>query len=278
MSSFELVSLKRGGHSLRSLKNMETFHPLIGPAEEARILHISSQKIRERMSASNEFHVWDVGFGAAANAIAVAGELKHFCGERAEIHSFDTTTAPIEFALAHAKDLVYLVGFEELLKQLLRSGVVKINPTVTWLLHVGDFRDTLHLPQLPSPHSILYDPYSPVHNPELWTLEHFENLYGTLDPAVPMLLTNYTRSTAMRVAMLLSGFCVGRGCAIGEKVETTVASNRLELISDPLDLNWLNRVRASGNASPLFKGLPYSQKPITPELFQRLLGCRQFQR
>jgi hypothetical protein len=110
----------------------------------------------------------------------------------------------------------------------------------------------------------------------MWTLEHFRALFESLNPEVPTLLTNYTRSTAMRVSLLLAGFFVGRGCSIGEKAETTLAANSRELLAHPLDAAWLKRVRCSGNAAPLRDGGGYSQAPISDKDYESLKLCRQF--
>ena len=276
----------------------ETFHREGGPAAEARLLHIEPQRLIERWAASShsKFVVWDVGFGAAGNALAAVGalrsQLESLSSERldGEIHSFDQTTAPVEFALKHANDLDYLNGHHEILRLLLRDHRVDIVPGLTWRLHLGDFRQLLDTPSsshscsalsekikndLEAPDAILYDPYSPVGNAEMWTLDHFTNLFQRLEPSRPCLLTNYTRSTAVRVALLLSGFSVGVGCSVGEKAETTIASNCFSLLERPLDLKWLERVKGSGNAAPLRSPI-YSQSRISPEDLERLKGCSQF--
>src|SRR4051812_16001165 len=97
--SFEMVTLKTGIKSLRCTERKETFHPGIGPWVEANQLHVHQQRLVERCSASTRFVIWDVGFGAAANVLAAIEALRG-CACEIEIHSFDKTTAPIEFALA----------------------------------------------------------------------------------------------------------------------------------------------------------------------------------
>ncbi len=67
--------------------------------------------------APGKFVIWDVGFGAAANVLAAVAALRsHPQASEAEIeiHSFDKTTAPIEFALQHQQELEYMAGFEDL--------------------------------------------------------------------------------------------------------------------------------------------------------------------
>src|SRR4029434_1488788 len=67
---FELVQLRNGSWSMRACKERETFHPVIGPAAEADALYVRQLRLRERLAhRSEEFVVWDVGLGGAANVI-----------------------------------------------------------------------------------------------------------------------------------------------------------------------------------------------------------------
>ena len=113
--------------------------------------------------------IWDVGLGAAANAITALQTLK--VSSHIALHSFDHSLAPLEFTLAHVEDFAYLKGFESILAELVATGFAQVSPGIEWHFHAGDFNNTLDL--APSPHAVLYDPYSPVGNPEMWTLEYF---------------------------------------------------------------------------------------------------------
>jgi hypothetical protein len=62
---------------------------------------------------------------------------------------------------------------------------------------------------------------------------------------------------------------VGVGHATGEKEETTIAANTLELIDEPLRADWLARVRRSTSAEPLVKR-SYRQLRLSPESYARL--------
>ena len=260
-----------GARSLRSRTHGETFHPVIGPMAEARALHVTQQRLVERAAATRgRFVVWDVGLGAAANAVAVL-EAFQAAGDpgAVELHSFDLTLAPLRFAVAHAEALGYLAPYREAVEALLAQGEATCGG-VRSLSHPGDFR-TLRA-AVPAPHAVLYDPYSPRANPELWTLEHFTSLFARLDP--PCLLSNYTRSTAVRVTLLLAGFHVGRGGATGEKEETTLAANDLALLDAPLDHAWLQRVQRSTQSAPL-RAAP-AAVPSARKIRQRLLSHPQF--
>jgi hypothetical protein len=71
-NNYCLVYLRNGARSIRALAEAETFHPVIGPAREAEALYVRQLRLPERVrEASGEFVVWDVGLGAAANALTV---------------------------------------------------------------------------------------------------------------------------------------------------------------------------------------------------------------
>jgi hypothetical protein len=75
--------------------------------------------------------------------------------------------------------------------------------------------------------------------------------------------------------LLLAGFFVGVGHATGEKEETTIAANDLSLISEPLDLRWLERARRSHSAEPMTEPV-YRIAPLGAESWGRLQAHPQF--
>ncbi len=284
---FELVPLAGGVNSLRSLANGQTFHPVVGPAAEADAVHVAGTRLVERANALSAGHclvIWDVGLGAAANALAAvralaAGYHEHL--EEVMMFSFDHSLGALEFALANAAPLGYPLGYEPALRSLLdRRGVdLPVGGTsLFWRVIGGDFPTLLaHPARFFAPHAVFFDPYSPTVNPEMWTLETFAAVFARTDPGHPCLLTTYTRSTAVRVALLLAGWFVGVGGATGAKDETTVAANLPALPERPLTRAWLEKkVHASTNAAPLRAGAGYTRGPISDEDFERLRAHPQF--
>lgn len=259
--------------SLRSLDYNETFHPVTGPRFEANLLHVEQQRLVERASACEKFVLWDVGFGAAANAL-VALEALSAVPTEIEIHSFDRSRDPISFALANAEALEYLVPHQEKIAQLLAEGMAPFGQKGKWFFHEGDFRETVQDLSIPAPDALIYDPYSPVGNPDMWNLEHFTRLRARL--LRPCLFSNYTRSTAVRVTLLLAGFYVGVGVSVGDKAETTVASNDPNLIENPLGDFFLRRCLESHNSAPM-RALAYSQSKISEQDYLALKSHPQFQ-
>ncbi len=283
--TFELVPLAGGLHSLRSLANGQTFHPVVGPAAEAERLHVAGTRLVERANALPPGRlpvVWDVGLGAAANALAAIRALAagYRRPENVMLYSYDRSLSALEFALAHAVELGYPLGYEAALRSLLARGGAEVvigNARVQWQVVPGDFTGWRGRRGGLAPDAIFYDPYSPSVNPEMWTLELFTALRAGLRDDTPCLLTNYTRSTAVRVTLLLAGFYVGIGPSTGEKDETTVATNDPALLERPLSRAWLERkVYASTNAAPLRAGASGARGPIDEKDFDRLGEHKQF--
>lgn len=299
-ANFELVHLASGAYSIRSLDFGETFHPVIGPVAEAEALYVNQLQLRDRLKKHcGEFVIWDVGLGAAANALTVLRATREF-STPLHLVSFDCTTDPLKFALQNSAALGYFHGYEWQTRTILDRHAVRFRDgarEVNWLLHVADFpswlaQSTEPRPpgwpepakllqtaesqfDAPPPHAILFDAFSPAKNPAMWTLPLFTHLFQRLDPQRPCALPTYSRSTIMRVTLLLAGFFVGVGHATGEKEETTIAANTLELLAEPLDLRWLDRARRSHSAEPMVDGV-YRIAPLTAESWGKLQAHPQF--
>lgn len=278
-----LVQLKNGVHSVHSVMHAETFHPVVGPVAEAEALYVRQLRLPERLRRhQGEFVIWDVGLGAAANVLTVLRSTREIPASL-RVVSFDHTLEPLDFALRHTEALGYFSGYAEAAAELSRAGRVHFQhapQSVEWELHLGDFPTLLASPAalaLPAPHAILFDAFSPAKNPAMWTLPLFTNLYRRLDPARPCALPTYSRSTLLRVSLLLAGFYVGAGHATGEKEETTIAANTLALIEEPLNARWLRRARKSTSAEPL-RDPVYRQAPLSDDTWERLQEHPQFRR
>ena len=245
---------------------------------------------------SGEFVIWDVGLGAAANALTVIRLVREgLKGKPAQLRliSFDLTTDAAAFALEHGAELGYVAGYESALAELIKNHSVKFSDDllqVEWRLEPGDFpallkqlefrlqladSDTLKGELQHAPHAILFDPHSPKKNPAMWTAALFADLFQRLDPQRPCALATFTRSTMARVALLLGGFFVGVGHPSGLKEETTVAANRIDLLDEPLDRRWLERAKGSHSAEPLSEPV-YRQMPLSPETWEKLRQHPQF--
>ena len=129
--------------------------------------------------------------------------------------------------------------------------------------------------QFAKPYVVMFDAFSPATNAAMWTQPLFSSLYHLLDPARPCALPTYSRSTMLRVTLLLAGFYVGVGHATGEKEETTIAANTRDLIVEPLDRRWLQRVHRSTSAEPMWEAA-YRQAKLAAATWEKLQKHPQF--
>ncbi len=278
---YELVRVAGGSWSIRARIVGETFHPGIGPTAEAEAVYLRPLRLVERLQEHpGEFVVWDVGLGAAANVLTLFRATCALDGPLRVI-SFDRTLGALEFALGHAAALGYFAGYEPVVKRLLATRAVTFangRQPVHWSVEVADFPAWLadaRARETPVPHALLYDAFSPVRNPDMWTLPLFRRLFGLLPPRRPAALATYSRATLVRVTLLAAGFYVGVGEATGEKEETTLAANDPALIPRPLDRRWLARARRSTSAEPLAEPR-YVQARLSPATLECLEQHPQF--
>jgi hypothetical protein len=273
-----MVPLSGGRFSVRSEVHQETFHPQVGAQEEARCVYFRPMHLRQRLlNATEALCVWDVGLGGAGNALNLIRDHQDL-NARVELHSFERCLKPLEFALHHAAKLDYLHGFESFLDQLIKAQRVTFKSgqlELDWHLHMCDLRDGYGplSGKLRSADAIMYDPYSPAKNPELWSLPAFNRLREAL--TTPATLATYSRSTSVRVGLLLAGFYVGRGGEVGEKEETTVAATDPGLVGPLLEEQWLKKIRNSTNGEPI-RQVPHTRSFLTAETWDRLLRHPQF--
>lgn len=248
---FEIVTTTAGAVSIRNNVVNEIMHNPVGPWVEANALYIEQSELARRLgeNLSDEFVIFDVGLGAAANALAALHCIRQAQAQGrcrpVRLVSFEIDLDLLRFALQHAHEFEHFKGYETMLAELLEKSYWS-EPGLIWELRTGDFLQLIET-EPHKAHLIFYDPYSPKKNKDMWGLKVFAKLRRRsreLHEGGTVMYT-YSQATPIRAALLASGFHVGYGTATGLKEETTQAATVREFLPKPLDVKWLNRWKAS---------------------------------
>ncbi len=225
MGAFEVVKSSPDNPlwSIRHSVSGETMHPGADPMIEARSLYLDQSDLLNKLSKLNESEelvLWDVGLGAAFNAMAVVEALENFSFKgRLRMISFECDMDALRLALCHP------LGFPHLkhgAPHTVLDGAIYQTENLSWELLEGDFLEQMS--KAPTPDLIFFDPFSSKTDTPLWELESFQKIFEQIK-AKPCVLFNYTASTVVRARLLLAGFFVAKGKATPPKEETSLALN-----------------------------------------------------
>jgi queuine tRNA-ribosyltransferase len=224
LERFRIHESPEGHASIVHRASGEMMHGGIDPTVEANALYVEQSRLvgRLREATATPFVVWDVGMGAAHNAMAAIRACELAAATlRRPLHlvSFEHDVASLRLALRHALKFPHL--HYPAPSHVLRYGEWRSElAPILWTLHESDFRQ--HLTSAPTPDCIFYDPFSAKTDTPMWTLECFESVFAECAEHDTELFT-YSASTVVRTAMLGAGFMVARGAPTGRRPETTLA-------------------------------------------------------
>ena len=270
---------------IRDTVSGEVMHSVNDPAEEARSLYVEQSGLVERLrdGGGAPLVVWDVGLGAAANAMAaihavetmselaaLSRSMPHLAGppyrgvpppvgeaQRAggsarvlKLVSFENDLDSLALALRHPAWFKHL-HHPAPWSLLARDRWTDAAGSIDWTLLRGDFGARKF--EAPLPDIIFFDPFSFKSDSALWTLGAFRELANVLADRAAELFT-YTYSTRVRAAMLAAGFHVAKGRGTGPKAETTVGLTAraagLAHGRELLGQEWLDKWRRSDARTP----------------------------
>ncbi|MBW8780924.1 MAG: tRNA guanosine(34) transglycosylase Tgt [Verrucomicrobia bacterium] len=276
LGDYEIHTGPQGFSSIRQISSGEVMHSVNRPSDEAQRLYIEQSSLAARLlnkaAGAEELVIWDVGLGAASNAMAAVHCFEKTLAENAahgdtplrplRLVSFECDLDPLKLAVKEAGLFPHLRHGAP--HRLLETGSwTHASGLLRWELLKGDF---LHyLETSPVPDLIFYDPFSSKTDSALWTPAVFARLLKHCEPKSAELYT-YSAATAVRVALLTSGFFVGQGVGTGPKADTTLAFTRATGAGNHpasprlLGEEWLARWRRSGSKFPA--NLPEEEKPL----------------
>jgi queuine tRNA-ribosyltransferase len=239
--SHEVVRTRGGALAMRSCDAGEVMHPGVGPLAEAEALYVKQSRLGERLrSATAPLVLFDVGLGAASNAIAARAESEAAPKEAARLYlvSFERDLGALTLALEHGAAFGLQGEPGQAARSLVECGRHDSART-RWQLRHGDLVDCLaREPERAD--LVFWDPFSPRANPSLWTVAAFAALRRAAGARCT--LVTYSASTATRVALLVAGWAVGIGDPIGDKAQTTAAAILPSDLARPLERRWLDRL------------------------------------
>lgn len=282
---FEVVVKEIGSDrfgAIRDRASGETMHPGSSPIVEARALYVEQAGFAERITNADTeaLVIWDVGLGAATNAMAVLSAYEEEVrekGTRRSVHlvSFECDLDPLLLALTHQNLFAHLrhPAPHSLAKNPFWRGM---KGRFSWQLLRGDFFTTMA--EAPDPDLIMYDPFSYKVDYTAWTAGAFGVLHERIS-ARKVALYTYSAATRVRAAMLHAGFFVGAGAATGAKGETTVALTKGEVDRSGvrealLGGAWLERWERSDARYPI--DVEGAEEGVRALFAERVRGHEQF--
>ena len=279
LGDYDIVTGPRGFSSIRQLSSGEVMHSVNRPSDEANKLYVEQSGLAGRLlvgeGRSDELVIWDVGLGAASNAMAALGCFEKVHAEHGaaamrpmRIVSFECDLDPLILAAKFASHFPHLRHGAP--HALLETGRWEhASGLLHWELLKGDFLGFVESAAVPD--LIFYDPFSAKTDTALWTAEVFNRVARHCVSKSAELYT-YSAATAVRVSLLTAGFFVAPGVGTGPKADTTLAFTRGDGASKHPALprllgdEWLGRWRRSDSKFP--KHLPEGERAVFEKQFE----------
>ena len=195
------------------LSSGEVMHSVTAPSDEANKLYVEQSCLASRLvkqePPADELVIWDVGLGAASNAMAVVHCFERCYAEESgsalrplRLVSFEWDLDSLTLAAKDPGRFPHLRHGAPL--QILENGKWKhASSLLQWELLKGDFRDFIESAIIPD--LIFYDPFSSKTDPALWTSAIFSRIFKRLPPKISRTLH-------------LLGFDCGASCSSDRRI------------------------------------------------------------
>lgn len=197
------------------------YHSLSGAHKEARLRYVVPGRIIEFARRFGRVRILDIGFGLGTNVGWAIHEIqKKVPGTKLKIVSLEKDLLAVEDLVGHFKALPE-IRLAILLKELVENGQVQ-EPGLTLEMVTGDAESEI---ETIDEHfdAIFLDPFSPAHNPRLWTRGFLAAVRKKTEEGG--ILTTYSCARSVRLALLQAGWQIGEGPRVGTKSSGTLASN-----------------------------------------------------
>ena len=201
---YELVITSDGSHTLFVPEIDECYHSSHGAIQESRHIFIEAGL---KQCQKDEICVLEIGFGTGLNALLALVEAER---TKKKIRYIALEKYPVDPEKASQLNYPILIdpGKQAAFNLLHSSGwnmPIEISPFFTLHKIETDFTRYIHNQFYDL---VFFDAFSPEKQPEMWTVEQFENLYKSCN--FEAVLTTYCAKGIVRRAMLEAGFKVER--------------------------------------------------------------------
>ncbi|HEY9639314.1 MAG TPA: MnmC family methyltransferase [Coleofasciculaceae cyanobacterium] len=186
----------------------ETFHSLQGARQEAFLKFAQATDLVAR-SHHSPLRLLDVCYGLGYNTAAALETIWATNPDcQVEVYGLELDETVPQAAIAPALMAGWSPRVQEILQAIATQHQCHL-PHLNARLLIGDARQTIQpLAQIGfQAEAVFFDPFSPRRCPQLWTVEFFQQVARCL--AADGKLATYSRSAAVRSALLTAGLSIG---------------------------------------------------------------------
>lgn len=228
MHNVQIKTCKDGSKTLFSKQFQQCYHNPNGALTESNYVFFDSVHLFDRIQTYPRFTLFEIGFGSGLNIwLFIDRYISTNCKIPVHIYSVERFPITPVLALSCSYDS-FITHFD--IQYHIKNVFTKIQKSGTHTFQINEFI-TLTIFSMPfseitqpttSIDFIIFDPFSPDKNPELWTSAVFKVLADYSSPSV--ILTTYCSASAAKAAMAVSGWHLAKAPGILGKREITLAS------------------------------------------------------
>jgi len=203
----KIITTKDGSHSIAIPEMNVTYHSIHGAIQESMHVFIEAGLHRSgHLALPGSCNILDVGFGTGLNALLTA--IKADKTEKS-IYYVALEPFPMSIEQAHLLNYCELLNRKDLQEDFIRMHQCEWNKSLSLteeiLMHKSNY--TLQTFQHATKFDLVYfDAFAPAAQPELWTQDIFEKLFGMMNEKG--ILVTYCSKGDVRRAMQAAGFTV----------------------------------------------------------------------
>ncbi len=177
MMKVELRLSNDGSSTLYNVDLDETYHSVHGAIQEAK--HVFIEKgLRFKMAEQSNLSILEIGFGTGLNALLTINEVLN--KEGVQINYVGIEKFPVDIELLESVNYCNILGGKthfDRMHQANWNSKEEITPTFSLNKLTEDIRQVRNISEFDI---IYFDAFSPTSQPELWSVDVFQNMFNSL--------------------------------------------------------------------------------------------------